>query len=920
MAGDEGGSVEAEEHFRSLLLTLGNLRKCVAFPIRKLASQVGVPRSTLVSWLKDATIPDEVDRVRKAADLLLDAARNHPDASASDYVVRLDRVDWARAHAAAQNARAEGRSRSARTGSARRAQSQQADRSPVQHQVVPRNASSWTARQLGIHAAVPGGRGDDDRGEFALPDYVPREHDARVRARLRYVVEGGEAALLVLRGGSCTGKTRTAYEAVRDVVPNWRLLYPKTAQALVEALAGSSVVGQTVLWLDDLHRLLAEPAGEDAAVALLEVLERPGPVAAVATIWPENYQALVATPVAGQADRHRQSRALLRCGWMVDVPVAFTGQAWQEFQRRAAADASLSAVAAAAGAEGAVTQTLAAGPELLDHWRQAPDACGKALITAAVDARRLGIRSPLPETFLQQAVSGYLTPRERGQAKVASWFEEALDYARRPIKQVTSALLPVAPATGMGAVPGVVDLADYLEQHVGDLRWDQVPPASFWDAALEHVAAGEDLERLAIHAFSRSRYRISRDLYLRALARGHSDAVEGLCFSYAETGRILTSEAREELAAHAREVDDGGYSLWYVGSTLATVGTDVRDKAMCAVAAELLAESIDAGYFDAAHSLAGMWQDAGFVTEAAQLLAYTRAAEAKAPGTPSAPGSPLVMQIEAALAAPANRGNERERIEATPHEIRALGRRLATTPRALPSGWLTNLPALGEVDLTEKLLRALIDAGSRPGYFSLENFLRAQGRHDEATALLPTAAEEGDDLAVVDLVSRWSTTRPEEVRNLLERCRRTGRTKAVILAVRALLMRPQPAAVHLAEEFLTLLAKDGSSAAQLMLALWHLDQWQEREPAPDEAVPSKIIALLKEASAHEPEARRLLGQHAQITGDAPEAERHFRGAVDGGDYTVLADLAPLLPHDSPEGSAKVLRHGLEADGSVSPAW
>ncbi|MGA5561105.1 hypothetical protein ACPCUV_07980, partial [Streptomyces platensis] len=221
-----------------------------------------------------------------------------------------------------------------------------------------------------------------------------------------------------------------------------------------------------------------------------------------------------------------------------------------------------------------------------------------------------------------------------------------------------------------------------------------------------------------------------------------------------------------------------------------------------------------------------------------------------------------MMQIEAALAAPANRGDERERIEATPHEIRLLGRRLVTMPRALPTDWLTRLPARGEVDLTEKLLRALIGAGSRTGYFRLEKFLMAQGRPNEAASVLPTAAEEGDDFAVVDLVSRWSTTRPEEARKLLERCRRAGRTKAVMLAVRPLLRRPQPAAKHLAEEFLALLAKDGSSAAQLMLALWHLEQWQEREPAPGEVVPDLHVPRgIQAAPAVRPGGGLLSRQH-----------------------------------------------------------
>ncbi|MEU0764607.1 hypothetical protein ABZ351_33640 [Streptomyces microflavus] len=87
-----------------------------------------------------------------------------------------------------------------------------------------------------------------------LPAYVPRAHDEHVRDWLRKVVEGGGTRLLVLRGGSCTGKTRTAFEAVREVMPDWRLVYPKTAQAMVELLSGVPLApAGTVLWLDG-HR------------------------------------------------------------------------------------------------------------------------------------------------------------------------------------------------------------------------------------------------------------------------------------------------------------------------------------------------------------------------------------------------------------------------------------------------------------------------------------------------------------------------------------------------------------------------------------------------------------------------------------------------------------------------------------------
>ncbi|MFE7581082.1 hypothetical protein ACFU5Y_05880 [Streptomyces gardneri] len=908
-------SNEAEEYFRASLLSLGNLLGLVDVSWRGLADQVGVASSTLEGWLRRGLVPDEVDGVKKVVAVLLAAARHSKEPRTADFVARLDHVDWSAAHHAVQAARGEGRSRSARAGRAQRAQGV-----PVDTPTPDREVHVWTADQLGVHAAVAGERRGGGE-EFVLPAYVPRAHDEQVRDWLRKLVEGGGTQLLVLRGGSCTGKTRTAFEAVREVMPDWRLVYPKTAQAVVERLSGVPLAAGTVLWLDDLHRLLAESAGERAAGLLRELLDQPGPVAAVATIWPDKYKTLVSTPLEGQADRYSQARSLLARGSTLVVPEAFTGEAWEEFVRRSAADASLCAVAASAGEDGSVAQLLAAGPELMEHWQQAPQIYGKAVISAAIDARRLGTRAPLPEVFLQHAATGYLTPRERAEADPSSWFRDALDYACRPIKQVTSALQPVPHPTGMGRLPGVVDLADYLEQHAGDLRWDHAPPAAFWDAAHQHLDAGQDLDRLAMQAFSRGRFRISRTLYLRAHEQGSADAVEGLCFTYTETGRILTAEGREELVALARDADDRGYGLWYLGSTLASIGSDERNKEICVLAADLLADSFSAGHVDAAFSLAELWESSGLHEEASRLVTYARENDER-PADARAATLPLAVEIRAVLSKTSGGPEQESGVikRASRREVTALARHLGEDSSLLPLGWQARLPGLGYAGVTEMLLRSLIDIGSTSAPFDLERFLEKAGRNDEAAAVLPAAAHNGNDRAVVELVSRWSAQKPDEAQELIEHCRRTGRASAAVAALRPLLTRPQPSVRRLAEECLGRLVQDGSVAAQMTQALWRLEQWNQAGDEALKEVPPDILDLLHSASAHRTEARRLLGQHASITGDEVRAEEFFRGAIDGGDYTVVHDLAQLLHPHSPIEEAKLARCGLEADGTPSMPW
>ena len=70
--------------------------------------------------------------------------------------------------------------------------------------------------------------------------------------------------------------------------------------------------------------------------------------------------------------------------------------------------------ARAAGTDGAITQFLAGVPDLLNHYGgPGTDPYGRAVITAAMDAARLGHPGPYPATLLQSAVIGYLTGRQR---------------------------------------------------------------------------------------------------------------------------------------------------------------------------------------------------------------------------------------------------------------------------------------------------------------------------------------------------------------------------------------------------------------------------------------------------------------------------------------------------------------------------
>jgi hypothetical protein len=116
------------------------------------------------------------------------------------------------------------------------------------------------------------------------------------------------------------------------------------------------------------------------------------------------------------------------------------------------------------------------------------------------------------------------------------------------------------------------------------------------------------------------------------------------------------------------------------------------------------------------------------------------------------------------------------------------------------------------------------------------------------------------------------------------------------------------------------LADDGHSGVQMELARWRIHQWQQSNRATDEVLPQGIRILLEKAAKNWTEARRLLGQLARRRGDTAEAEQLFRDALDGGDYTVLPELAEVLHPHSPEGARQLALSGLDADGFPCPPW
>ena len=142
------------------------------------------------------------------------------------------------------------------------------------------------------------------------------------------------------------------------------------------------------------------------------------------------------------------------------------------------------------------------------------------MLTAALDAARLGARTPLSTGFLHAAAPGYCTSQQQAEAP-GNWFEQALAYATGKLHGTAAALAPAA--DGMGQIAGYT-AADYLIQHASRERRSARVPASTWDAALSHIRDPADATRLADSARNRLLYRYAIPLYRHAADAGDADA------------------------------------------------------------------------------------------------------------------------------------------------------------------------------------------------------------------------------------------------------------------------------------------------------------------------------------------------------------------------------------------------------------
>ena len=542
-------------------------------------------------------------------------------------------------------------------------------------------------RSLGVHASisVPGSNSGD-----LLPTYVPRDVDADLRTAL--AIGEAQGCFLLLVGGSSVGKTRSAYEAVTAVLPNWWLAYPADLDE-IQALAAAPSP-RTVIWLDDMERHLAD----GLTAAAIRALRRPRlPIVIIGSLWPNRYWTYAVPPSPDRSsDPYRRQRELLGLAQIINVAASFTPA--ERCRADAIAETDLRIRIALRSAGYGMTQVLAAAPQLVIRWENPSTPYAGAIITAAIDARRMGARSPITADLLVAAAPGYLTETQVANAHV-TWFGDAVVYATQELCGAASVLSKI-PGKEMGTTVGY-EVADYLLQYGHRKRGAQVPPESAWTAYVTHLVDPDDLLNVAESAKNRCLFRHEALLYRAAVAANIPDARGKLAQMIMEQERIEEAERlwREAIAA--------GESVARSGLTELLHSQGRTDEAE-----QQWRDAVAASEPNAHSRLAGELQDQERFEEAEQL--WREAVNA---------GESQSHAYLAELLDECGRAEEAEQVR---REGAAAGDWQARA-------WLAGkLEDEGQVEAAEQLWRQGIEAGDWYAPRGLTGLLQNQGRAEEA--------------------------------------------------------------------------------------------------------------------------------------------------------------------------------------------
>jgi hypothetical protein len=397
----------------------------------------------------------------------------------------------------------------------------------------PRVGDMREPRRLGVHqAAIPLGLLSADQEE---PTYVRRTQDDSLEEALRLY------SFVLLVGDSTAGKSRSAYEAMRRLFAERLLLVPGAKGSLAVIDEMDVRLPNCVLWLDELDRYLGS---DGLSVALLERLtsSRHGAVTLLATM-----RAAVWHDYTTESEIRKEERAVLMLAERVALERRFDS-AEIDRARRLSHDPRIAAALPRLVSYG-LAEYLAAGPPLLERYRLARgevEPCGAAIVRAAVDWQRTGLRRAAPRPVLERLYSHYLSaPQTRHLDRDA--FAAGLAWACEPIHGRTT------PALLIEVAEGSYQAFDYLVDHFEQHSDGYLVPLSTWLALSALLTEPDDLAAVGVAAYNIGLRDVSELVWRRAARAGGIGGTYNLSVLLEEQGKMDEAQTLRRWVAEGRD-------------------------------------------------------------------------------------------------------------------------------------------------------------------------------------------------------------------------------------------------------------------------------------------------------------------------------------------------------------------------------
>jgi Tetratricopeptide repeat len=338
--------------------------------------------------------------------------------------------------------------------------------------------------EIGVHPAAQR-RAAEGRRANRAPVYVRRDVDRALREAL------SESGFTLLVGDATAGKTRTAYEAMRTVLPGHVFIAPSSADGVAAAVAEAQSRENCVLWLDDLQVFLS-PGGGITRKNIAELLTGTGHRRVVLATMRAIDESRLTGGGPGATAGAEANGQFIRIGQNVldqvrhryFVERLFSVDEQARARDLASSDPRLADAVSHAGHSG-IGEYLAWGPQLYNQWEDAwarrnrPRAA--ALIAAAVDCRHAGFTGPLPRRLLDALHDSYLA--ERGGDDLSPEDpDDAWGWAQAPRESGSAPLRRVGTDR--------CDVFDYLVDE-SRRRGGGIASEATARAALEHASPGD---------------------------------------------------------------------------------------------------------------------------------------------------------------------------------------------------------------------------------------------------------------------------------------------------------------------------------------------------------------------------------------------------------------------------------------------